>query len=195
MYDEFNVLAPPKIVIILAPNNAESLPKAGAAYEVAKKNIKDFYLYLSPLNSLKYMPADKVTSPKPLDNPWAAYIKFYKESVHNHGKWISMSERAKLQDLMIEVMRSVVIPRIESRLKVLHGKLQPKKTGFFGRESIVETPTLDQDLRQGADLAFLFQDYYNATVYYGKLYGRLMKKQVTQFRKQNRKEQQQRTRK
>ena len=43
----------PKVLLLLAPSNAEWLAKAGEIYEQVKKQVGTFRTYLVPLNSCK----------------------------------------------------------------------------------------------------------------------------------------------
>lgn len=174
----------------MAPSNAESLAKAGLQYEKIQKNLNDFHIYLSPFNSLKFIKSEDENYKKNTENIWIPYLNLTKitkiDNPEKYGKFISLSETAKLQDLLIEILRTKILPDIEEKLKVLSMKLIPKKVGFFGKEVLNETPSLNFDLRRYADLSFLFQDYFNSFNTYEKLFERI--KKVFLLSKNNRKE-------
>lgn len=152
----------PKILLLLAPNNAQSLARVGVAYEAARQSLPDFSLYLAPINSriscrgyiTSVVKFNGNTCP---DNIWTPYLRIYNKEISatlgteaksptadpgkakgrgnsDLGKYISVSERAKLQDLMIEIIRSLVLPKCETRLQELVAHTQPKRYSFFGSE-------------------------------------------------------------
>ncbi len=79
---------------------------------------------------------------------WKRYVKVYKqegefESFKNaeRGMYIAKAEREKLRDMMVEVIRSVIIPHIEKKFKSLSSHINPKKRSiFFGKEAASAIP-------------------------------------------------------
>lgn len=172
--EEFTLLKIPKIIIMLVANNAESLPKAGVKYEQLLKQLHDFHLYLAPLNSLKHT-QDARNS---LDDIWSPYIEIGGEIVR--GRYVSMSERVKMQDMIIEIVRDLIIVRAKENIKEVKETLKQSGFGLFRKDVFSTNHNLEFELHLAANCAFMLQDYEEAIVLYSKLHDRAKKVVHTQ---------------
>lgn len=153
---------------MLATNNAESLPKAGSKYESLLKRLPEFRLCLAPLNSLKYLP----DSHTPSEDIWSEHAK-NKGTVR--GKYVSVSEKVKLQDMLLEIIRDVIIVNVRENVKEVNEAFKHTGLVFFNRDAFVANNDLEFELHVAANCAFMFQDYEEAANLYGKLYERAKK--------------------
>ena len=144
---------------MLATNNAEALPKAGLKYESLLKQLSTFRLYLAPLNSLKYLPEPHNTS----EDIWTKYTNTNK----NQSRHISISERVKLQDMTMEIIRDVIIANVKESIKKVNEVF--KHVGFFSKDPFSVNANLEFELHLAANYAFMFQDYEEAINLYSKL--------------------------
>jgi len=163
--EELTLLNIPKIIMMLAANTMELLPKAGTKYESLLKQLKDFHLYLAPLNSLKG------TSTSDTEDIWSIYINSKVNIIR--GKCVSTSERVKLQDMVREIVSEVIITNVKESIKGVKESL--KHTGFFRKNPFTTNPKLQFDLHIAANSAFMLQDYQEAIYLYGILQERVKK--------------------
>lgn len=132
------------------------------------KQFKNFHLYLLPLNSIKYLDGIKET----LENIWNPYVD-NNDSIR--GQYISISERAKLQDIAIKITRDIIITNVTTHINAIKEKFKRIGFGFFSKDPFSLESDLEWKVKLAGDFAFLFQQYNDATNFYGKLYDRLKK--------------------
>jgi len=113
---------------------------------------------------------------------WKPYIKIYRnggQKFSEYGMYLSKEERGRIQEIVMDVVKSIVLPWAERKFKALFGSVIPKRLVFFfvseedtSKENAEKT---NWELRFTADLALLLQDYNNAAIHYKRLFERLSK--------------------
>ena len=85
----------------------------------------------------------KPANQKLLDDIWKSYVKIYRQegefegfNATERGMYVAKSERDKLKDIMIEIIRNTLVPQAEKKFKYLYARTHPKKKygGFFSKE-------------------------------------------------------------
>lgn len=104
----------------------------------------------------------KEAGQKLLDDVWRPYMKIYKQEgdfesmkFAERGMYIAKAERDKLKDLVVEIVRSIIVPYAEKRYKMLSINSKPKnRFTFFSKEGASALP-VDNKVR----ILYIFVHY------------------------------------
>eukprot|EP01022_Parablepharisma_sp_SALTPOND_P008445 TRINITY_DN136028_c0_g1_i1.p1 TRINITY_DN136028_c0_g1~~TRINITY_DN136028_c0_g1_i1.p1 ORF type:complete len:1040 (+),score=107.72 TRINITY_DN136028_c0_g1_i1:896-4015(+) len=124
-----------------------------------------------------------------MEDIWVPYMKIYKQEGEfdttrftERGMYVTKTERERIKEVIVEAIRSLILPWVEKKFKKLSASNTPKKRfTWFSKESasalaVGDKPTKpDWELRFAGDLAFLLQDYNSAVTHYKRLFDRIYK--------------------